>query len=138
MKWLYIVVGLLAGTALAYFGTMYAASELGGEVAVLHRTAADGSVGRIRVWIVEDAEGAWIEHGPPDAPWMSRLARDPVITVERNGTPRTYRASPGPESHAHYHRLRRKQYGFASRLLDGPDGGADTCTDVPGSFEPNE
>ena len=42
MKWLYAAVGILAGVPLLYFAAMYAASELSGEVVVLHRAAEDG------------------------------------------------------------------------------------------------
>lgn len=135
MKWLYILVGVPAGAILAFVVGMYAASELGGEVVVLHRAAEDGSTDTVRLWIVEDGTGTWIEHGYPDAPWIRRLTRDPAVTVERNGAPRQYVASPDPGAHALYHRLRREYYGLASEIVDWMAGDADTCQGVPVRLE---
>ena len=137
MKWLYIAIGILVGVPLLYFAAVYAASELGGEVVVLHRPSEDGSTERVRVWIVEDGTGTWIEHGSPDAAWISRLARDLAITVERNGVPRQYRASADQGSHALYHRLRRARYGFADRLVAMMAGDADACEGTPVRLEPD-
>ena len=136
MKWLYAAIGILAAVPLLYFVVMYAASELGGEVVVLHRAAEDGSINRVRLWIVADGSGTWIEHGSPDAAWIARLAHDPVVTVERNGVPRQYRASPDPASHALYHRLRQDRYGFADRLLEVVAGDPDACPTAPVRLEP--
>ena len=135
MKWLYLAIGILVGVPLVFFAAMYAASELGGEVVVLHRQSEDGSIDRVRIWIVEDGTGTWIEHSNPDAAWISRLASDPSITVERNGTSRQYRASADPESHALYHRLRQDRYGFADRLVAMVGGGVDACEGTPVRLE---
>ena len=136
MKWLYIPIGILAGATLAFFAAMYAASELGGEVVVLHRPSEQGSTDRVRIWIVEDGAGTWIEYGGRDAEWILRLAQDPAITVERNGALGRYRASPDPGSHALYHRLRRDKYGLASEIVDRLVGKADACPDIPVLLEP--
>ena len=135
MKWLYLAIGILVGVPLAFFAAMYAASGLGGEVVVLHRTSEDGSVDRVRLWIVEDGTGTWIEHGSPDAARIARLAHDPVITVARNGTSRQYRASADRGSHALYHRLRQGRYGFADRLVAMVGGGVDACEGTPVRLE---
>ena len=135
MKWLYIAIGILVGVPLAFFAAMYAASELGGEVVVLHRQSEDGSIDRVRVWIVEDGTGTWIEHGSPDAAWISRLAHDPVITVERDGAPQRYRASADRASHALYHRLRRDKYEFAAQVVAMAAGDADACEGTPVRLE---
>ena len=137
MKWLYLAIGILVGVPLVFSATMYAASELGGEVVVLHRTSGDGSIDRVRLWIVEDGTGTWIEHGSPDAAWIARLAHDPVITVARNGTSRQYRASADRGSHALYHRLRRDRYGFADRLVAMVGGGVDACEGTPVRLDPD-
>ena len=134
MKWLSICIGIPLGLVLLYFATVYVASELAGEVVVLHRTAQDGSVDRVRVWIVEDDAGTWIEHGPPRAPWIRRLAHDPIITLERHGMPGRYRATPDPDAHARYHGLRRDAYGFADQLLSMMVD-ADACTATPVRLE---
>lgn len=136
MKWLYILIGVPAGAILAFVVGMYAASELGGEVVVLHRAAERGSTDTVRLWVVEDGTGTWIEHGDLGAAWIRRLTRDPTVTVERNGAPRRYVASVDLASHDRYHRLRREEYGLASQIVDWVAGDADTCAGVPVRLEP--
>ena len=135
MKWLYVAIGILVGLPLAFFGLIYAASELGGEVVVLHRPAADGSVDRVRLWIVEDEKGTWIEHGGADAVWLSQLAENPLLTVERNGAPRQYHAVTDPDACTLYQRLRREQYGWADQLVALGGGEDEACTSVPVRLE---
>ena len=117
MKWIYSVIAVLVGVPLVFFASIYVASEVGGEVVVLHRTAADGSVDRVRVWIVDDGEQALIEHGAPDAAWITRLADDPVITLERDGVLGRYHAVADPEARSLYHTKRREKYGWAHRYV---------------------
>ena len=131
MKWLVIAIGILVGIPLAYVVAMYGASELSGEVVVLHRTAEDGSIDRVRLWIVGDDTGTWIEHGSPDAAWITRLAEDPVVTVERHGEPRQYLAMADPASHALYHRLRAEDYGLADEIVAMSQGGTEACDATP-------
>ncbi len=135
MKWLYAGIAVLVGLPLAHFGAIYAASELGGEVVVLHRKAATGSTDKIRVWIVEDGEGTWIEHGAPDAGWITMLAQDPIITLERQGASLRYRAVADPAAHTRYHSLRREKYGFADTLIEFLTGGADGLDGAPVRIE---
>ena len=131
MKWLFIAIGSLVGIPLAYIVAMYAASELAGEVVVLHRPADDGSIDRVRLWIVGDDTGTWIEHGCADAAWIRGLAEDPVITVERGGEPRQYHASADPAAHARYRLLRAEDYGLADRIVNLMQGGAEACDAAP-------
>lgn len=56
MKWLIRIVVVIALPVLV-FGSIMLASELGGEVVVLHREAIDGSIDEVRVWIVDDDDG---------------------------------------------------------------------------------
>jgi len=42
MKWVWIVIAVVRGVPLMFFGAVYAASEVGGEVVVLHRPAPEG------------------------------------------------------------------------------------------------
>ena len=91
MKWLYIGIGILVGGPILFFAAIYAASELGGEVVVLHRQSADGSIDRIRIWVVDDGERTWIEHGAPDAdPRWSRCRE--ALTLLADETASTSRA----------------------------------------------
>ena len=138
MKWLRIAIGIVLGIPLAFGTVMYAASELGGEVVVLHRTAEDGAIDRVRLWIVGDHRGTWIEHGSPGAAWITRLVEDPVVTVERDGEPRQYRASADPAAHALYHRLRAADYGVADRIVALSQGGTDACDATPVRLDPVE
>ena len=132
MKWLYLTIGVLIGLPAFYLSVLYAASELGGEVAVLHRFAEDGLIDRVRVWIVEDENGIWIEHGGPDAAWIKRLTTNSTVTVERNGQAQRYRARLDPESSTHYDRLRRDKYGLADWLISilTPADGASAAAPV--------
>ncbi len=136
MKWLTIAIGILVGIPLAYLAVMYAASELSGEVVVLHRTAEDGSIDRVRVWIVGNRTGTWIEHGSPDAAWIARLAEDPVITVERGGEPRQYHATVDPAAHTLYHRLRAEDYELADQIVAMSQGGTEACDATPVRLDP--
>ncbi len=131
MKWLGYGIGLLIVGVALFFGIIYAASELGGEVVVLHRKAADGTTSPVRLWIVEDGERTWIEHGAPDANWMTILADEPEITLERNGQVNRYRAHIDPGAHALYHALRRQDYGVADQIVEWVSGDAETCTAIP-------
>jgi hypothetical protein len=131
MKWLGYGIGLLIAGVALFFGLIYAASELGGEVVVLHRKAADGSTTRVRLWIVEDGERTWIEHGAPDAAWMTMLAEDPEITLERHGQVNRYRAHIDPGAHARYHALRREDYGVADQIVAWVSGDVNECEGVP-------
>ena len=131
MRWIGIVIAVVIGVPLLFFAAIYAASELGGEVVVLHRPAPDGSIATVRIWIVEDAEGVWIEHGSADAPWLQRLAEDATITLERDGSARVYRAVPDPMAHARYHELRQAKYGWADAFVALATGDASECAGVP-------
>ncbi len=131
MKWVYLFIGIIVGIPTAFFGTIYAASELGGEVVVLHRQNGDGSVSRVRIWIVEDDEGTWVEHGDADAAWLTALDSVPVITLERAGESRQYHAIAEPDLHQRYHELRLKKYGLADQLIELMTGDVADCTGVP-------
>lgn len=97
---------------------MLAASEFGGEVATLLRAEPDGSVTRVRVWIVDLDHQSWIEHGDGKAFWLTRLASSSEITRIRDGTKRSYIAVSDIDAHDTYHRLREEQYGLADKIVD--------------------
>ncbi len=135
MKWVGIAIAVVLGVPLLFFAAVYAASELGGEVVVLHRPAPGGSTSTVRIWIVEDADGVWVEHGSADAPWIQRLAEDATITLERDGAAAVYRAAPDPSAHANYHELRQAKYGWADAFVGLATGAASECTGVPARLE---
>lgn len=144
MKTLGIVVALAVGAVLVYAAAHIALIEVGQEVAVLHRWDGEGDVHRARLWIVDDDGAAWLHHPVADSPWVRRLATDPVVTVERNGEVRRYRATPEPDADPRIHELLREKYGFADRLVRFWVGTHEetgvltgtTCTAVPVRLEP--
>lgn len=144
MKTVAVIIGIPVGLCIAYAGVHLALIEIGKEIAVLHRWEPDGETTRARLWIVDSGATAWLHHGYPDTPWIRRLETDPVITVERGGQTRRYRATPMPEADAEVHRLLRAKYGFADRLVrfwagtDSEEGflTGETCTAVPVRLEP--
>ena len=132
MKVLYWVIGVIVAIPVLLFGTIYGASELGGEVVTLARANGDGEVSAVRVWIVDEGGSTWIEHGAADAFWITKLADDPEVLVTRDGRPQTFLGSPDPDAHDQYHRLRQAKYGWADgvvAVLGG--GGPDDCQGVP-------
>lgn len=135
MKWLWIGIGVGIGAPLLFFASIYAVSEVGGEVVVLDRAAEDGTTSRVRIWIVDADDASWVEHGAPDAHWVTRLSDEPTLTLERNGEKATYRAAPDPASHARYHELRKAKYGWADQYIELVAGEASECTGVPVRLE---
>jgi hypothetical protein len=126
---------VVLGLPLLFLGAIYGASELGGEVVVLHRPGPDGSTSTVRIWIVEDGEGAWVEHGSADSPWMQRLADDASVTLERGGAAGVYRAVPDPGAHARYHELRQAKYTWADSFIAAATGTSSECAGVPVRLE---
>ena len=137
MKWIAIVAAVLLALPVGFIGAVYAASELGGEVVVLHRPAADGT-STVRIWIVEDETGTWIEHGGADPSWMHRLAQDPTLEIERGGETISFRAAEDPASHARYHALRQAKYGWADDFVALASGDPAECDGVPLRLDPSD
>ena len=138
MRWIWTAIAVVLGVPLVFMGSIYAASELGGEVVVLHRASPEGSADRVRVWIVEDDTGTWIEHGSPDAHWIRRLTENATLELERDGTAAAYRATPDPAAHARYHELRQAKYGWADDYVALVTSSASECTAVPVRLDPGE
>ncbi len=128
---MYWVLGAVVGIPTLFLATMYAASELGGEVVTLDRTEANGEVSRVRIWIVDSDGMSWVEHGEPDAPWIARLSDAPNVVLARGGRTSPYAATPDPDAHDLYHRLRREKYGFADQVIAALLGSAEDCPGVP-------
>jgi len=103
---------------------------------VLDRADAAGESSHVRVWIVDEGDNAWIEHGDADAHWIAQLQDDDRVTVERSGMSVDYQGRADPKSHELYHRLRRAKYGWADQMLEMLGGKAADCTGVPVRLEP--
>ena len=131
MRALYWVIGVVVGVPVLLALVMYGASELGGEVVTLDRAEADGGASRVRIWIVDQEGLAWIEHGDPDAYWISLLAEAPDVVLTREGRKVSYLGTPDPDSHDLYHQLRRQKYGWGDRLVGLFGGGTAACSGVP-------
>ena len=131
MKVLVKGLAVLVALTLLAFGSVYVASELGGEVVVLHRQLPDGSISPVRVWIVDDNGHSWIEHGDRTAHWMSLLGSEPRLTLERDGLSVEYAAQSDPAGHARYHQLRAQKYGWADAYIAMFSGDAAKCEAIP-------
>ena len=131
MKIVYWLLGLILGIPTLLVLVMYAASELGGEVVTLDRAEANGDVSQVRIWIVDENEVSWIEHGEADSFWIARLPELSRVVLTRGGRAVSYVGSPDPNSHGLYHRLRSQKYGVADQIVGLMGGSADDCQGMP-------
>ena len=132
MKVLYWLLGIVLGIPTLLFGTIYGASELGGEVVTLARAESNGDASQVRVWIVDENGQSWIEHGEADSFWITQLSESPDIALTRAGRTTNYTGTPERDSHDLYHQLRREKYAMADQILEllGAPG-VDECEGVP-------
>jgi hypothetical protein len=109
-----VLVVLVAG----FFGLVLVASELGGEVIILHTQTANGEK-RTRLWVVDDAGFAWVRAGMSGSSWLARIDQNPIVLIERGGRLLRYRAVPvrQPQIRDRIHALMREKYGLADRLV---------------------
>jgi hypothetical protein len=96
------------------------------EVVVLHTTGADGASHTTRLWIVDDADGAWLRAGHDGLPWFRDLEARPEVKVERGGETLAMRAVPSrdPADHGRIQALTATKYGWAESLYAMVGGGA--------------
>ena len=78
------VVLVLAGVIVTLFAVAMVGAE-SREVVVLHTTGADGATHTTRLWIVDDADGAWLRAGHDGLPWFRNLEARPDVQIERAG-----------------------------------------------------
>jgi hypothetical protein len=118
------VVFVLAGVIVALFAVVLVAAETG-EVVVLHTTGADGATHKTRLWIVDDASGAWLRAGNEGSSWFRDLEARPDVEVERGGATLAVRAvpSPNPADRARINALTATKYGWAESLYAMVGGG---------------
>ena len=130
---------LLTGVTLLYVGLTFGASEFGGEVATLLRPEQDGSLKKVRVWIVDANNQSWVEHGDSNSFWITQLADPSEISVIRGGEEKKYIGVSDVNAHELYHQLRREKYGIADRIVEITSFGLaskDACAGVPVRLKP--
>ena len=138
MKIFLKLVIVLISVAIVYGVLMFGFSELGGEVATLVRSEADGSNKNIRVWIVDADNKSWIEHGNSESYWIKQLSNNSELLIIREGEEKNFLAFADRDSHDLYHNLRREKYGFSDKMLDIIAFGAtskENCEGIPVRME---
>ena len=128
------VVLVLAGVVVALFAVGIIGAE-SREVVVLHTTGADGASHTARLWIVDDADGAWLRAGHDGSSWFRDLEARPDAEVERGGETLAVRAVPSrdPADRARINALTATKYGWAESLY-AMVGGGDVA--IPIRLEP--
>jgi hypothetical protein len=111
------VVLVLSGLVVASFAIGMIGAETG-EVVVLHTIGADGARHTTRLWIVDDADGAWLRAGHDASSWFRHLEAHPDVEVERDGRTLALRAVPSrdPTDRARINALTARKYGWAETL----------------------
>ncbi len=114
-KGLAVVIGVIAILAAG----VYALSEFGGEVVILHTTTEDGKEKATHLWIVDEAGFAWLRAGQPESRWFQRLLARPKVKLVRAGETRAYRANvvSTPAAREHINQLMAEKYGFAETII---------------------
>jgi hypothetical protein len=128
------VLLVLAGVIVASFAVLMVGAETR-EVVVLHTTGADGASHTTRLWIVDDADGAWLRAGHDSSSWFRDLEARPDLEVERGGETLAVRAVPSrdPADRARINALTATKYGWAESLY-AMVGGGDVA--IPIRLEP--
>ncbi len=110
-----VVIGVIAVLAAG----VYALSEYGGEVVILHTTTDDGKEKATHLWIVDDAGFAWLRAGQPESRWYQRLLARPRVELVRAGETRAYRANVVSTAAARelINRLIAEKYGVAETII---------------------
>ena len=129
------VVPVLSAVVVALFAVGMIGAETG-EVVVLHTAGADGAIHTTRLWIVDDADGAWLRAGHDGSSWFRNLEARPDVEVERGGEMLAVRAVPSrdPADRARINALTATKYGWAESLygmVSSRDGAA-----IPIRLEP--
>lgn len=134
MKILKGVALTLAVVVLASAGLYYAMAERV-EVVVLHSHGADGDH-ETRLWVVDDADRAWLRTGASNATWLPRIRANPTVEVERSGKTQSYQAVVifQPEAVARINQLSLEKYGWSEKLLRATS--SSTATQVAIRLDP--
>jgi len=96
VKWLGILIGVVALVALALGGVIMSMSE-SGEVVVLRTFDREGEPYETRLWIVEHDGAAWLRAGQAESVWFKNLSENPDVVLQRGGSERSFTAVPVPD-----------------------------------------
>lgn len=107
-----------------------------GELVRLHTWEAE-RVHDSTLWVVELDGHPWLRAGSPDAGWLARLRREPVVELARNGSRAAWRAVPvaRPEARRAVNEAMARKYGVADRVVRALLGVEDA---VPVRLDPVE
>ena len=111
----------LAGAAapvLAFVALTWLALESGG-VGIIETTGEGGVPRRTHVGPVEIEGDVWLEAGTPEGGWYLDIAHEPELSLEREGSRRSFRAVPVPTEAAR-RRVRaalRERFGWRDRRV---------------------
>ena len=94
MKRVMVAAAMVLSFCVAYALAHLALIEVGREVVILHKWTPGGAVHKTRLWIVDEGRESWLHHGAPEAAWIRRLETEAMVTIERRGRTRQYRARP--------------------------------------------
>ena len=113
-----VALGIAAGLVVAFVAITWLALEAGG-VAVVETHAANGSLRATHVWFVEPDGELWLEAGSPQNPWFADLARDPRLSLRKDGHAGDYVAErhDDADSRARIRALLRQKYGVRDRWV---------------------
>ena len=114
MKWLLLIV---IAAALFFGGAAMIASELGGEVVVLHTEDDVGLGYQTSLWVIDDRGQIWLRAGQPGADWLERLKARPRVQLERGGVTVDYNARVLETQRDRINRLMAEKYGWADQLI---------------------
>jgi hypothetical protein len=103
--------------ALLFFGSIFAASELGGEVITLRTFRENGLASETSLWIVDDRGSLYIRAGMPDSKWLARVRGADRVQVVRDGVERDYRPTLILRLRDRVNRLMAEKYGWAEKLM---------------------
>ena len=106
------LVGLLSTLGIA----QWVASE-SGEVVILTTHDEAGASHETRLWVVDHEGAPWLRAGASVQGWYARLAAEPQIEVERNGTQAAYTALPEPALRELINGLMLTKYGWADQFI---------------------
>lgn len=111
------VIAVILLGLLLFFGAVFLAGDLGGEVVVLTTTSEGGRRHETKLWVVDDNRQIWIRAGQPSSEWLQRLKAKPRVTLVREGKTADYRAVPVPKQRDRINRLMAERYGWADTLI---------------------